>query len=102
MPPTLLACNSTPPHPTPQKKPPTVPSFLPSPAPGSVLPPPFHGPLSSHCSESCHPLLTSSQSTLIPPTVFRNEPEWLTEEVPCACIASRLLEKPLEIDQFSL
>jgi len=41
--------------------------FLPSPAPGSALPPPCCGPLSSHCSESCHPLLTSSQSTLNPP-----------------------------------
>src|SRR5882724_4760949 len=61
-----------------------------------------HAPISSHCSESCHLLLTSSRSTLMPPTVFRNEPEWLTEEVPCACIASLLLEKSLENDRFSL
>src|SRR5882724_1967784 len=42
-----------------------------------------HSPLSSHHSESCHLLLTSSRSTLMPPTVFRNEPRWLTEEVLC-------------------
>src|SRR5882724_1975627 len=32
--------------------------------------------------ESCHLLLTSSWSTLMPPKVFRNEPMWLTEELP--------------------